>query len=256
MKTFLKNFKRWGDALPAFRLIAWVMAFIVCGAMSFFNPVAATVGFIFTVVVLLMSVKGRGKKLFTLGLIASLLFSGQPHAKARAVECNALIIGGIAVIVGGVVIYRLVKFCKAHFPPPGSNPSPAPPTPQPTNDVPTNTLGVILISPMAMTQPEAVSYDVGAMGWMDNTVEGSPVPFQDFLELHLLASSDLNVWTNFCTVKCWLSSNSMETVTCDYAGAPVLTNWCKANPYTDAMTNRIGFPLIDPKQTKMFFRWQ
>lgn len=65
-------------------------------------------------------------------LCLAILFCTWPHRQVKAEEKVTVIVclGMVAVIVGGVVIYGLVKVCKKKFPPP--------PRPTGTNNIPTN----------------------------------------------------------------------------------------------------------------------
>lgn len=256
MKKFLKSFKRWGDSRTWPQTIGWGAWLIGLAMAAFSDPVYALAGFVLLLVCMGLSIR-HFKKFHTFILIGALLLSqtsfsrAQPPKKQAVVECNAVVIGILVIAVGGIILYKVVQFCKKHFPTP---PPPPPLTPPDTNAPPvTNSPSPF---PAAQMRPsyEPTSCDISTNGWMDNTDPANPTPFQDFITLSFSSSSDLTNWTNCCTINLWLSSNSVESVIYDWRGVTLGTNYTRGNPYAgQSLTNRLPFQ-VDMKQHQQFYR--
>lgn len=268
MKTWYASFDKWASQLPFYKFLAWTLTLGTCGILSNTHPVIAAVAFVLLMTAIVVCVRRHSKKIITGLLICSLLYGTSAQSaetnkppvqpQPEAVDCSAVVFAGVIVIVGGVVVYQLIKFCKKHFPPPPTTPPPEPPpTPCPTNSPP-STNHVKSASSIPPVQPAAnvIGYDISTMGWLDNTDTNNPVLFQEYLLLKMEASSNLGQWTNYCTIGVWVSSNSVETVAYDWQGQPVATNWTVGNPYTTPLVDRIPMPVVDQRQKYQFFRWQ
>ena len=225
--------------------------------MAFLNPIAAAVCFVVVLVLLAFDLGGGGKHLVTMFLIGSLAIAGAP-SKSRAqqqppstVECNVVVIGGLVIVVGAFIIYKLVKFCKKNLAPP-----PPPPTPPPTNAPPPIHLSSIVTHVNALSDTAQVNgMDISNMGWIDNTVATNPVPFLDYVHLTMSNSVDMTTWSNLYTIGIWMSSNSVETVIYDGTGKATHTNWTAGNPYATSLTNNLPFKVYDPAKPRQFFKY-
>lgn len=264
----LKNLKfwKWADALTPRQAIYWASALISCGLLSLWFPPLAAIVYILVLSWMIRAVRlsRSAKVIITALMIGSLAISGVPrrtHAeqqkdKPPVVECNAIVIGGLILVVGAFIIYKLVKFCQKNIPPP---PPPPPPTP-PTNNaaiVPmVSTAGHLQAISVNLTDPEQTSaLDISHYGWTDYTIPTNPVPFQVYIHLTMSNSVDMNTWSNLYTIGIWMSSNSVETVIYDGTGKATHTNWTAGNPYTTSLTNNIPFPVYNPSIPRQFFKY-
>lgn len=251
-----KAFINWGKSRSKLEMFGWAAWLVGLGVLAFVDAPAALGGYLLCLFCLCWSISHHWKKSLSILLIASLLFSQAPQTHAQAqpklVNCNAAVIGGLVLIVGGIIIYKFAKFCKKHFPPPGSNP---PPDDGGTNAPPsTNAANATIYFPTLTPHALVESYDCTSTGWLDRSVPANPVPVQDFIILSFSSSTNLNDWTNCFTVNLWLSSNSVVGVVYDANQRPISTNRTLGNPYTTALTNALAFPLFTRSQPQLFFR--
>lgn len=256
----IRRFMKWGHTRTKLETVGWCLWAIGLAVFAcVLDPVAAALGYILLLICMSISIKSH-KGTITLILISSLLMlplrpiQSQPDPKPEVVECNGYIIGGVVLVVGGIIIYKLVQFCKKVFPPPAP-PPPPPPTPPGTNGPGTNAAPSGNFRGVNLTpSSKPAAYNIAPYGFMDNTVPSQPVPFEDLIIVQFNSSTNLTDWTNCCTVKLWLSSNSVETVVYDSTGTAVCTNYCAGNPYSTVLTNNLPFPLYHPNQPRQFWR--
>lgn len=240
--------------------LLWSAALIGCGVMACFNPIAAAVCFVLVLILLAFDMGGGGKHLVTALLIGSLAIAGAPprgraqqtNSPPSTVECNAVIIGGVVIIVGAFIIYKLVKFCKKNLAPP----PPPPPTPPPTNAPPPMHLSSTVTHVNALSDSAQVNgMDISNLGWVDNTIATNPVPFLDYVHLTMSNSVDMTTWSNLYTIGIWMSSNSVEMVIYDGTGKATHTNWTAGNPYATSLTNNLPFKVYDSTKPQQFFKY-
>lgn len=253
--SFLKRFYAWGNSRTK-EQTCWWLAFLAVAAIAAYTCAPIGLAY-FTVLIVLMGISVcRHNRGVTLLLVGCLLLAplpvrvqAQPNPKVQE-ACVPFIIGGAVVIVGGIVIYKMVKFCQKHFPPPpSSNPPPSGTNAPPSTNGASGNLRFANMTPSA----EVESYDCSSTGWIDKSVPTNPVPYRDFITLRFSGSTNLLDWTNACTVNLWLSSNSMVGVVYDQNQVPVSTNRALGNPYAQSMTNRLDFP-FDRSQPQLFLR--
>jgi hypothetical protein len=265
MLNWLRNtqFGKWAGSLKRWQTLFWSFWLLFAGFITYHTPIAGAILYIVVLLMMMIEIRLHNRRLLTLLLIASLFYAWSPRParaqeKKAVVECNAVIIGGLIIIVGGYIVYKLIQFCKKNFPPPTPPPQNPPPTPAPTNSVPTNdvTSASVLLNPITINldTPDKVSgYDISASNWVDHTIAEHPVLFQDFIRLSMSSSTNLTTWSNFYTIDMWLSSNSVESVIYGPNRVPVHTNWVVGNPYTGSLTNVIPFTVYDPAKPCQFF---
>lgn len=246
----MKAFKKWADSLNWTQLSLWCIPLIGCAVLAFFNPFSAAFYFLLLISWMTACVRCHKKKLMTTILIGCLLFPRQSPSEPtkpepQVAECNSIVIGGLVVVVGVIIVWKLVQFCEEHLPtppppppPPGTN---SPPSTNASNFKTTYTTGII-------------GQSVSGNGWMDRSVPTNPVPFLDFISLSCESSTNLTDWGKGFTVNLWLSSNGVASVVYDSANSPVWTNYTMGNPYRDAMTNFINWSPVDSLKPKQFFR--
>jgi hypothetical protein len=256
----MKSFIKWANALDWEQTVWWAVLLLLCLGGAYWYAPAGILMFLCVMAWMLRAVSRHRRGLLTVLLIASLFLVQTPRRcqagpkKEAVVECNAVVLGGLILVVGGICIYKFVKFCQAHFPPPPPpNPPPTPPDTNapPATNQPPNVTGYLRRAQTLSYTP--TSQDISGYGWMDNTVATNPVPFQDFITLSFSSSTNLRDWSTAFTVNLWLSSNSVESVIYDANSVPLATNWCAGNPYTTPMTNNLPLP-FNRSQTQLFFR--
>lgn len=138
-KAYMKNAAGWYMKNTADFWRSWIRlcpftAVYVSSFMTLLVTLAATVGppadlifavgFVTMLGAIMVSVWMLGRR----GLLPVLLcvaLIGIPHSRAERVA--PVVIGGVVVIVGGVIIYKVAKFCQRKFPknPPNTNDPPA-----------------------------------------------------------------------------------------------------------------------------------
>jgi hypothetical protein len=273
MVRFMKNpfvqfkFTQWANSLRWWQTLLWALAFTGSGLLALFNPIISALVFCELLVIVGIMSWRFTKPITTIILIAALALSAAPerssaqerqkNQKTTVVECNAVILGGLVLVVGGFIVYKVVQFCKKALPPPP--PPPPPPTPPPTNAPPSKMIGIVgnlKGITINLTQPEqATGYDISGYGWVDWTQTNNPVLFQDYIHLTMSNSVDMTTWSNAYTINIWMSSNSVETVLCDGTGTPTHTNWAAGNPYATSLTNALPCSAINPSIPKQFFKY-
>lgn len=264
----LKNLKfwKWADSLTPRQATLWCLALVACGVLSWWFPPLAAIVYLLVISWMIRAVRvsKSAKAIITALLIGSLAITGAPrrsdaqqqNGQPPIVECNAVIIGGLILVVGGFIIYKLVKFCQKNIPPPPPPPPPTPPTNNPAIVPMVSTVGHLQAISVNLTEPEqTTALDISHYGWMDYTIQTNPVPFQTYIHLTMSNSVDMNTWSNLYTIGVWLSSNSVETVIYNGSGVATHTNWTPGNPYTTALTNNIPFPVYNPSIPTQFFKY-
>ena len=256
MNKFIQSFARWAGDLTVGDALWLCVPFWLAGILMLAGAAGPGIAlYCFWLAVVVWRVRRHARSLLAALLMAGLLampMRAQNPQPQTATQCQApVIIGGTVIVVGGIMIYNLWKMCKKLFPP--EPPPDPPPTPGPTNAPPARNAQFIA---QAQGRAEPASSDISGQGWLDRTIPADPVIFQDYCRLTLQASTDLTTWSNCCTVALWLSPHSLESVAYDQGGIPVATNWVPGNPYTSPLTVDIPFPLIDPRASVRYFRWQ
>lgn len=258
----MKNFVQWANALSCRKMLFWVTLLVLSGCLSFWSPPLGFLSFLAIVSAMLIccDVKNRNLTFFLIGCLA---FSFAPQQRARAAirqDCNAIILAGAVIIVGGIIVYKMVRFCQKHLgPTPPSSPPPTPGTNSPPSTNKTSNFSMLarVNMPPAMLYDDSnplPTVDISQMGWTDYTQAGNPVPFQDYAQIPILSSTDMQNWTNAYYLSMWFSSNSVESVLYDANMTPLLTNWCPGNPYAAAFTNNLPWPIVNQSERQRFFR--
>lgn len=251
---FIKKFRQWNERLGRGWFAFWLLAFLSVVPVVSLAPPMGAILYVLLLLWLLLAIM-RTKLPLTLLLIGALFMAERP-ARVEAQDTNkpqpesvpcGVIIAVVVIVVGGIVIYKIIRFCKNKFPQPPPPPPPATNAPPATNDPPQNPT-----ASLANLRPSNIptGYDVSAAGWVDNSQPANPVPFLVFIPLQFNGSTNLADWSPACSVNLWLSSNSLVGVVYDAGSNAVATNWARGNPFdTNAcMTNSLNFPLGGRKQ--------
>lgn len=144
----------------------------------------------------------KSRKILTGIMVACLLTFGVHKSKALV----GYICGGVVIVAGGYIVWKLKKFCERHLPPP----PPPPPAPPATNSPPptvTNAPPRRAAIEMEVDESSYSAYDIAAYsatnGWNDPNGE----PWESMFILHLETSTNCITWqshsiTGWCT-KWW-----------------------------------------------------
>jgi len=202
-------------------------------------------------------------KLATIFLVAAIVF--QPRkAQSIPVACGAACIwGGMVLLVGGGIIYGLVKICRKTLPPaqPGECPTPPQAPPAQTNHPPQiPQVPIIPIFPPVAYAPS------GDTGWDDNCgmmqrdisslghTDPDGYPYRTCFGTDICVSDDGTSWHNYAMTG-WVSwdsgalsaySQPRNLLAVIYTnGVPARTNYCVA-------TN--GFEFLSGNPSMRFFK--